>query len=111
MGIKRQSGSIYISPFYIWEEDKTVIIDSLESLKNLIEFSKKKLNFYTSHLDLIAASRSIRIDINWINSYINITGCFDENYLLNYSQSTKEDFLSRFNVLYSQIKGRCLSVK
>ena len=110
MGIKRQSGSIYISPFYIREEDKTVIIDSLESLKNLIEFSKE-LNFYTSHLDLIAASRSIRIDINWINSYINISGCFDENSLLNYSQSTKEDFLSRFNVLYSQIKGRCLSVK
>lgn len=58
-----RGGLIFISPDGIKEKDKPSILYSLESLKNLIEFSKE-LDFYTSHLDLIAASRSIRIDIS-----------------------------------------------
>lgn len=110
MGISSNYGRIFISPYGLEEEDKPTILSSLEALNYLIYYSRE-INFYISNIDLIAASRSIRIDINWVTSNIGITGCFDENYLLNYSQSTKEDFLSRFNVLYSQIKGRCLSVK
>ena len=109
IGIIRGS-RIFISPYGIEERDKHTILSSLESLNYLIYYSRE-MNFYTSHLDLIAASRSIRIDISWITSNIGITGCFDENYLLNYTQSTKEDFLSRFNALYYQIKEACLPVK
>lgn len=110
MGISSDYGRIFISPYGIDEEVKHTILYSLESLKYLVYYSRE-LNFYTSHLELIAASRSIRITINWVTPNIGIMGGFEENYYLVYSQSTKEDFLSRFNVLYSQIKGRCLSVK
>lgn len=110
MSIGKAYGRIFISPYGIEEEEKHTILYSLETLNYLIYYSRE-MNFYISNIDLIAASRSIRIDISWVTSNIGITGCFDENNLLNYSQSTKEDFLSRFNVLYSQIKGRCLSVK
>ena len=103
-------GRIFISPYGIEDEDKSNILNTLESLNYLVHYSSE-LNFYISHLDLIAASRSIRIDVNWVTSNIGITGCFDENYLLNYTQSTKWNFLSRFNYLYSQIKEACMSVK
>lgn len=109
IGIVRGS-RIFISPYGIEERDKHTIFSSLESLNYLIYYSRE-MNFYTSHLDLIAASRSIRINISLVTSNIGITGCFDENYLLNYTQSTKEDFLSRFNALYYQINEACLSVK
>ena len=103
-------GRIFISPYGIEEKDNPTILHSLESLNYLVHYSRE-LNFYISHLDLIAVTRSIRIEIHWITSTIHILGCFDENYLLNYAQSTKEDFLSRFNSLYSQIKEACMSVK
>lgn len=101
---------IFISPYGIEEKDNHTILSSLESLNYLIYYSRE-MNFYISNIDLIAASRSIRIDISWVTSTINILGCFDENYLLNYTKSTKENFLSRFNALYSQIKAACMPVK
>ena len=110
MSIGTAYGRIYLSPYGIEDENKHAILYSLEALNYLIYYSRV-MNFYISNIDLIAASRTLRIDINWVTTKIGITGCFDENYLLNYTQSTKENFLSRFNALYSQIKEACMSVK
>ena len=63
MSIGKAYGRIFISPYGIEEKDKHTILSSLESLNYLIYYSRE-MSFYTSHLDLIAASRTIRIDIN-----------------------------------------------
>lgn len=109
MGILiNKSGYISLSPYQIEEEQKPIILDLLELLRDLI-YSSNEMTFYRTRSHRFAASRSIRVDIS--EDAIRIVGDSDNSYLQNYIKTSKVEFLEKFNEIYSLLKGLCTSVK
>lgn len=109
MGILiNRSGYISLSPYQIEEEQKPIILDLLELLRDLI-YSSDDMTFYRTRSHRFAASRSIRVDIS--EDAIRIVGDSDNSYLNNYVKTSKVEFLEKFNEIYYPLKGLCTSVK